>query len=278
MKIITFICLALLSLPVSANEPHFVTINGHAMEYQDQGEGKVALLLEAGGSAGLADWDPVYNELTKQYRTIRYSRLGNGNSAQIRKNYSSEEYADEALALLEALKVEGPVVYVAHSYGAYIARVFAARYPERVAALMLIEPASEHDVDIMRAIDLEQAEKEIAQVKLDDMQNGMSNQYLDFWAKRPLPDYEQIGDIPVTVIASVKTYDDPPLLFFTDEARAMWGLLHKDWAEAFPQGRAVLTDKSYHFPQRDEPELVVAEVHRLVEKLVSTKPCATFAP
>ncbi len=272
MKTITFLCLSLLSFTVSASEPQFVTINGHAMEYQDQGEGKVTLLLEAGGSAGLADWEPVYNELAKTYRTIRYSRLGNGNSAPIRKNYSSEEYADEALALLEALKVEGPVVYVAHSYGAYIARVFAARYPQRVAALMLIEPASEHDVAIMRAINLKQAEKEIAQVKLDDMENGMSNQYLDFWAKRPLPDYPQLGDIPVTVIASVKTYDDPPLLFFTDEARTMWGQLHKDWAESFPQGRAVLTDKSYHFPQRDEPELVVAEVHRLVKRLTATSP------
>ncbi|RUO51043.1 alpha/beta hydrolase [Pseudidiomarina aquimaris] len=272
MKTFTFICLVLVSFPVSANETQFVIINGHAMEYQDQGEGEVTLLLEAGGSAGMSDWEPVYHELGKTYRTIRYSRLGNGNSAQIRKNYSSEEYAEEALALLEALKIEGPVVYVAHSYGAYIARVFAARYPERIAALMLIEPASEHDVDIMRAIDLEQAGKEIAQVKLDDMRNGMSNQYLDFWAKRPLPDYGQIGDIPVSVIASVKTYDDPPLLFFTDEARAMWGQLHKDWAEAFPQGRAVLTDNSYHFPQRDEPELVVAEVHRLVEQLNAITP------
>ena len=44
----------------------------------------------------------------------------------------------------------------------------------------------------MRKIDLVKAEKEIAQVKLDDLKNGMSNQYLDFWAKRPLPDYPQI--------------------------------------------------------------------------------------
>ena len=91
---------------------------------------------------------------------------------------------------------------------------------------MLIEPASEQDVDIMRQIDLAKAEKEIAQVKLDDMANGMSNQYLDFWSKRPLPDYPQIPDIPVTVIASVKKYKNPPLLFFTDESRKMWGELH----------------------------------------------------
>lgn len=132
---------------------------------------------------------------------------------------------------------------------------------------MLVEPASEHDVDIMRRIDLTKAEKEIAQVKLDDMKNGMSNQYLDFWAKRPLPSYPEIQDIPVTVIASIKKYENPPLLFFTDEAREMWGELHSEWANAFPQGKAVLTNKSYHFPQKDEPDMVIQEVIDLLGRI-----------
>lgn len=70
--------------------------------------------------------------------------------------------------------------------------------------LLLLDPSSEHDVDILREIDLEQGNKEITQIKLDDMSSGMSNSYLDFWSKRPLPDYPQIKDIPVTVITSIK--------------------------------------------------------------------------
>ena len=70
--------------------------------------------------------------------------------------------------------------------------------------LLLLYPSSEHDVDILREIDLEQGNKEITQIKLDDMSSGMSNSYLDFWSKRPLPDYPQIKDIPVTVITSIK--------------------------------------------------------------------------
>ena len=168
--------------------------------------------------------------------------------------------------LLKALKIEEPVIYVAHSYGAYIARVFAASYPDNIKALMLIEPASEHDVDIMRKIDLPRAEKEIAAIKRDDMKNGMSNQYLDFWSKRPLPDYPQIADIPVTVIASVKKYENPSVLFFTDKGREMWGELHANWANAFPQGEIVLTSKSYHYPQNDEPEMVVKQVLKLLSR------------
>lgn len=244
-----------------------IEVAGYEFEYELEGSSDTTILLEAGGSAGLQDWDPIYHQLTKRARVLRYSRLGNGNSSPIKKNYSSEEYAQEALQLLNALNIKEQVIYVAHSYGAYIARIFAAKYPDRVSGLMLIEPASEHDVDIMRSIDLKKAEKEIAQVKLDDMKNGMSNQYLDYWAKRPLPNYPEIKDIPVTVIASIKTYEDPPFLFFTDKARQMWGQLHKEWAESFPQGKAVLTDKSYHFPQNDEPEMVTTEIMKLVERV-----------
>jgi len=255
------------TLPLSAFvNSETISVGEYHIEYEIKGSGKATLFLEAGGSAGMQDWDSIYDDLAKYARVIRYSRVGNGKSTAIKKHFSSEDYAQGARALLEALGVKGKVAYIAHSYGAHVARTFAAQYPEKIAALMLIEPSSEHDVDIMRSQDLKLAEEQIAQVKLDDMKNGMSNQYLDFWSKRPLPDYPQIPDIPVTVIASIKKYDNPPLLFFTDEARDMWGELHSNWAKAFPRGKAVLTEKSYHYPQNDEPEMVVKEVLALISR------------
>jgi len=88
-----------------------------------------------------------------------------------------------------------------------------------------------------------------------------------FWSKRPLPDYPQIPNVPVTVIASIKKHDEPSVLFFTDEARKMWGELQSEWATAFPQGKAVLTEKSYHYPQRDEPKMVVDEIVTLIDRI-----------
>ena len=39
-------------------------------------------------------------------RVIRYSRIGNGGSEQLSKNYTSEEYAEEARLVLEALNIK----------------------------------------------------------------------------------------------------------------------------------------------------------------------------
>ncbi|NQY37232.1 MAG: hypothetical protein HRT37_20175 [Alteromonadaceae bacterium] len=44
--------------------------------------------------------------------------------------------------------------------------------------------------------------KQIDGWKLEEMKAGMKNSFLDLWSKRPMPNYPDIKDIPVTVIVS----------------------------------------------------------------------------
>ncbi len=258
--------LSTLSLSVFATT-HLIKVDEFTLEYEIAGNGKHTVFLEAGANANLSDWHTVFDSIAKLARVIRYSRVGEGQSTKIKRHFTSTDYANYASELLTKLKITEPVILVAHSYGGNIARDFAAAYPEKIKALLMLDPSSEHDVDIVRTIDLEKGNKEIAQVKLADMANGMPNHYLDFWSKRPLPDYPQIKDIPVTVITSVKTVENPTNLFFTDQGRKMWGELWQNWANAFPQGKSVLTKKSGHFIQFEEPELVINELNLFINKL-----------
>lgn len=52
-----------------------------------------------------------------------------------------------------------PVVIIEHSYSPLISRMFDATYPERVDGLLFLDPNTEKDVDIMRAIDVKQANR-----------------------------------------------------------------------------------------------------------------------
>lgn len=241
-----------------------VRVGEFEIAYTIKGKGKHTVLLEGGASASVADWGDIPNSIAKTARVVTYARVGNGQSTAIRRNFSAEDYAGHLSLFLKNIGVNEPIVHVAHSYGGVVARVFAANYPSQVKALLLVDPSSEHDVDIMRNIDLEQANREIARVKLADMKDGMPNFYLDFWSKRPLPDYPQIADIPVTVIASIKKYEEPEHLLHSDKGREAWGKLHQEWANSFPQGKSVLTDKSYHLIPQEEPELVLNEINALL--------------
>lgn len=271
MKLLAVLGLVL-SLSVSA-QPAMVQVDEFELEYEIAGQGEPIVLLEAGGSAGMSDWDPVFESIAEFTTVIRYSRVGNGGSTAIRRHFTSRDYADNASELLTQLDINQPVVLVAHSYGGSVARDFAAAYPQKLQALLMLDPSSEHDVDILRAIDLDLGNQQIAEIKLSDMENGMSNQYLDFWSKRPLPNYPQIHDMPVTVIASVRKIEQPDNLFFSDEGRVMWGELWQNWAHAFPQGKSILTEQSGHFIQNDEPDLVIAELQALIAQLDGAEYC-----
>ena len=251
-------------------EVRTTTIDGHRIEYEIAGSSKVTVLFESGGGWGLGTWEPIFAEAAKTARVIRYSRVGFGNSAKTDRRWTSDEYAHHAHLLLAELGIAEPVVLVGHSYGGDVARQFAAAHPEETRALLLLDPASEHDVDLMRAIDLERANREIERIKKGDLEVELFAPIIyDIWAKFPKPDYPEIGDIPVTVIASVRKHEDPQLLFFEDAVRDAWGKLHQAWAGAFPRGRAVLTEKSGHDIHIDEPELVLRELRLLLARLDS---------
>ncbi len=269
MKLAFFILTFLLS---SAAYPEIKTadILGYTIEYETLGSGEEVILMEAGGGGGLVDWGGIPEVLAKSATIIRYSRVGNGNSSRPNTLFVVEDYANHLKALLNYIGVE-KIIPVAHSYGGSVARVFAAEYPERVEGLLLVDASSEHDVDIVRSIDPELGNKEIEAIKLADIKGGKNYHIVDFWAKFPLPDFPEIKDIPVTVIASVKRYESPDNLFHSDKGRAMWGELWTKWAEAFPQGKAVLTENSYHLVPNEEPELVIKEALELLRKVRAHK-------
>ncbi len=265
-----FLALALLLSSAICAEVKTVEIDGYSIEYEIGGSGSEVILLEAGGGGGLADWSGIFENLSESTKVVRYSRVGNGNSSKPERQFVIEDYAQHLNGLLDHLGIQ-KIIHVGHSYGGSVARVFAAEYPDRVGGLLLVDASSEHDVDIMRAIDLEQANREIEAVKLADIEGGKNYHIVDFWAKFPLPDYPEISDIPVTVIASVKQYETPAHLLHSDRGVAMWGTHWKEWAEAFPQGRAVLTNNSHHFIPQEEPELVIKEANELLERVRASK-------
>lgn len=82
-----------------------------------------------------------------------------------------------------------------------------------------------------------------------------------------MPNFPQIKDIPITLIATVKKWPQPPMLLFTDKGRELMGQWHTTWVETFPQGKAVLTTNSYHYIHRDNPQLVLKEAGKLLQSL-----------
>lgn len=241
------------------------------IEYEAAGQSKFVIILEAGAGGDLTRWDAIFNDLSLLGHTIRYTRIGNEAISQIKRQFSAEEYAYHLHLFLQKLGISKPVIVVSHSYGALITRMFAANYPNQIAGMLLIDPNTEADNDIMRSIDLEEANRKIAEWTLSSMKGGkdqMSNDVLDYWSRRPMPRYPQIRDIPIRILVSSKKYEPTPHIFFTDEGRAKKAKWHKQWASEFPRAKVVITTKSGHSIDLSEPELVFTELRGLVKTVL----------
>ena len=75
------------------------------------------------------------------YRVVLFDHFGRGWSDRPRASYDVDFFDRELTELITALDLPEPVVVIGYSMGGVIAAEFAARHPERVAALVLLSPA-----------------------------------------------------------------------------------------------------------------------------------------
>jgi len=97
------------------------------------------VLLVHGSGAHAHWWDPLVPALVRGRRLIALDSRGHGESGRPREiAYRLADHERDLAAVLDAL-APGPVVLIAHSMGARASLHFAARHPERVAGLALID-------------------------------------------------------------------------------------------------------------------------------------------
>lgn len=271
MRLLSIVATLLLLSACTTYETKLVSVNGHSIDYQLSGSNSSCLVLfEAGMGFDLAVWDDIYDETAKSCTTLRYSRPGQGDSAELEGNLSTVQYAELAKDLLDTLNLSQAVIYVGHSYGGSIARHFAKQYPDRTQALLLVDPATEWEEAILMQLNKEKAQAELAEVRkfgfewAEGRSNGTLSEMTDFWKKLPLPTFNEIGDIPVAMVVSTKKLPGPDLLLGSEEAGRIRADKLRDLVQKFPQGVYTETNESGHFIQNDEPELVLALLRKLM--------------
>lgn len=96
-----------------------------------------------GGSS--LSWTLVQPAVARTAHACAYDRAGFGWSDAGPMPRTAARCADELRELLRRADVPRPYVLVGHSFGGLVMRVFAARWPQEVAGLILIEPAIPED-------------------------------------------------------------------------------------------------------------------------------------
>jgi pimeloyl-ACP methyl ester carboxylesterase len=107
-----------------------------------EGEGAPVILIH-GLAASLYDWKDLLPDLAAAgYAGYALDLLGHGESHKPAhlEEYSVENVFDHFSLWLDSLKCSEPLTFIGHSLGGYLALEYALRYPERVRALVLVDP------------------------------------------------------------------------------------------------------------------------------------------
>jgi pimeloyl-ACP methyl ester carboxylesterase len=115
----------------------------HLLAMGERSSGQPVVVLESGLGNGVLAWSDLQPRIAAFARVIAYDRGGLGWSGPAGSRRSPERMVAGLHAALEAAGETGPYVFAGHAMGATLSRLYAARYPQDAAALVLLDPSHE---------------------------------------------------------------------------------------------------------------------------------------
>jgi pimeloyl-ACP methyl ester carboxylesterase len=116
-----------------------IDVGGHRLHLNCVGAGTPAVIFESGLGETAAYWAGISTPVARDTKVCVYDRAGRGWSDPVSAPQDGVAVTRDLHILLDRGGVQGPVVLVGHSSGAQYVRIFAGRYPEQVAGVVLVD-------------------------------------------------------------------------------------------------------------------------------------------
>lgn len=280
-----------------------VDVGGYRLHFDCVGNAEPTVVLDAGGGSFSLGWVALQPALAAAtgLRVCSYDRAGLGWSDDSPGPYSIAEDVDALHRGLTALGVKGELVLVGHSYGGFLARLYASRFPGEVAGLVLVDPNTTPFFDrqpkVLEEVHMQSRMLRVA-APLGLVRLFASGEFKDGMRLPRAEDAHRMLDLSLTTkhlealaamlgsfsdsVAAMRALDagvDVPLTLISrgkadehapwgDPAReADWRAGHRDLVNNSRRGKLVIADSSDHMVLYDQPELIVQAVKEMVSRV-----------
>ncbi len=258
------------SLATPAQEQQF-PVDGHKLDAYRAGQGQATVIFESGFGTGWHTWDKVLTPIESHAKVFAYSRAGTGQSEALKTPRDLEQSVDALEKLLAESGQKPPYILVGHSYGGLLMRAYAARHPNQVEGMVLVDPTPEGYAKRMHALNPKRADQDEATLlgfippKFQAEYRLISDQILK---TGKLPFDAKLPDVPTVILTS--TFPEiPDFQDYSPEGRKIWREEHDRMFDSVRQGSHIVTASSGHNIQKEQPELVVGAIEQV---LATAKP------
>jgi len=249
-----------------------------------RGTGPAVVLLH-GTSASHAVWEPVGDILANHATVIALDQRGHGRSDKPELGYTGVDFASDIVAVIDALGIKRAVV-AGHSLGGRNAWVTAARHPERVAGVVVVDYTPFIEAPVIDELESRVTLGFRHFADVDEIESYLHNRYPlvppEAIARRARWGYEMLADgrwVPLAspvamsqLIEGFRTpYDEefrsvptPMTHFRGNSSRIVSELAWEKAIAARPDDRWVTVSGADHYIPEELPDIVAAEIlHRL---------------
>ena len=136
--------------PAVAMPGQLVDVGPYRLHLQCTGSRGPTVILEPGAGGSAASMGLIAPAVARDSRVCVYDRAGRGWSDPAPSPPDGAQIARDLHTLLERAHVPGPYVLVGHSFGGLYVRTFAAKYPDQVAGLVLVDSTAARDAPLSR--------------------------------------------------------------------------------------------------------------------------------
>lgn len=237
---------------------------GGRVGYILSGQGAPALLLFNGAGVNLDGWRPLYPAIEQLGTVLAWNRLGLQGSAEPQRRQTGAAVLGVLRELLAHAGLEPPYVLVGHSLGGLYANLFARRYPQEVAGVLLVEATHPADHAVLKKHET-QLVRALGSVLSLPQRVFRPNVHAELaCVEDTVRELEDAGPFPEVPLRVVTGGLSPRGWMMSPGAVAAKRMHQQELARLSPLGEQVIAQKSGHFPQLTQPGVVLDALRALV--------------
>ena len=286
-----------------------VDIGGYRLHINCSGEGGPTVIFDAGAGCNSMEWSLVQPAVSKFTSTCSYDRAGNGWSDESPLERTSENIVYELHTLLKNANVPAPYVLVGHSFGGINVLLYANKYPNEVAGVVLVDSSHEDFLDKMPKLPkpnynmqlfltyvgwtrIMQTYFSTYKKSLEIFPAEVQNAYptktstsmfirtllkehasLDKSLKQLQLTGGKLGDKPLIVITAGKTFTAEEVGMSekqVEEIAKVWEVLQQDLVSKSTNSKQIIANYSGHIVTREQPEIIVEAIREMIQNVKNT--------
>ncbi len=234
-------------------------IDDGQFEYNLIGNGKQNVVFINGFRMKFDSWNKVYPNIAENYSVLLFNRHGVGSSSKATIKQTGNVVVNEIHTFLSKLEIKPPYLFVAHSLGGIYANLFIRTYPNEVSGVVFVDAPHPSEIVELRAFRSPLILRAINEgIKSIERMFDKFKYSEDECIEETVSQIQGAGsfpNVPVTVLSGTKKMPFVPPEAFDIHLRYQRKLLVLS-----KHSRQYFCNKSSHFPQITEPEIVIEAI------------------